>query len=514
MAKHLLLVGGEVMGNYCTLSPIDKSSNITVSNGNLDHSQGAVTGICKSTIGMSSGKWYWEVTVTATSPMIGIANSNALPTINYLGSDSNSWSYDSVAGLKYTNNASASYGASFTTNDVIGVAFDADNGTIVFYKNNVSQGTAFTGLTSGPYFPAVSRNIGSPSTSFNFGQRPFAYAAPAGFRSLCTTNLPTPTIKRPSSAMDVVTYTGNGSARSITGLGFSPDLVWIKGRSGATDHAIYDSVRGVQKDLGSNLTTDETTQTQGLTAFNSDGFDIGTLAKINTNTSTYVAWAWDRAAIDGLDIVSYTGNGANRTIAHNLGVAPRMIIIKARTTAGTDQGWPVWHASIPNTNYLMLDTTAISTSGATYWNSTSPTASVFSLGTNVAVNANNDTYIAYLFAEVEGFSRFGSYTGNAAVVGPFVWCGFRPRWILTKAVGGTSNWMILDTARDDINVASKELGANRNTEENNATQFAGDTDIVSNGFKVRSLNAEVNASGATYIFAAFAESPFKYARAR
>ncbi|NBO27348.1 MAG: hypothetical protein EBU96_11300, partial [Actinobacteria bacterium] len=183
-------------------------------------------------------------------------------------------------------------------------------------------------------------------------------------------------------------------------------------------------------------------------------------AKLNTSTSTYVAWCWDESAMDGVDIVSYTGNGANRTISHNLGVAPKMIIVKARTTAGADQGWPVYHASLANTEYLLLNSTAAKATGTDYWNSTSPTASVFSLGTNAAVNTNNDTYIAYAFSEVDGFSKFGRYTGNGSADGPFVWCGFRPRCVMIKDTISAYTWFIVDTARSATNVASLYLRPN------------------------------------------------------
>ena len=313
--------------------------------------------------------------------------------------------------------------------------------------------------------------------------------------------------------MDAVTYTGTGASQSISSLGFSPDLVWIKGRSGATDHAIYDTTRGVQQDLGSNLTTDETTEAQGLTAFGANGFTIGTLAKINTSTATYVGWAWDESAINGLDIVSYTGNGTARTISHNLGVAPKMIIVKARTTASTDQGWPVYHASntaAPETDYLLLSSDAATADLDTVWNDTAPTASVFSVGTGALVNTNNDTYIAYLFSEVEGFSKFGSYTGNGSSDGPFVWCGFRPALVISKNTGGTGNWTILDNQREGYNVDNDPLFPNLSNAEGTTDLF----DFLSNGFKTRSTDSSVNTSGTNYIFAAFAEAPFKYARAR
>ena len=219
-----------------------------------------------------------------------------------------------------------------------------------------------------------------------------------------------------------------------------------------------------------------------------------------------------------MDIVSYTGNGANRTIAHNLGVAPKMIIAKARTTAGADQGWPVWHTSIANTTYLQLNSTGGTAAGADYWNSTSPTSSVFSVGTNAAVNTSADTYIAYAFAEVEGFSKIGSYVGNGSADGPFVWCGFRPRWVMVKAssTGGAGyEWLIFDTARSDFNLMNKWLLANSSQAETTDFDAAADViDGVSSGFKLRGSDSRGNANGVTYIFAAFAESPFKYARAR
>ena len=209
--------------------------------------------------------------------------------------------------------------------------------------------------------------------------------------------------------MDALAYTGTGASNAISSLGFSPDLVWIKNRGTTTDHALYDTTRGTQAQLSSNTTGDEVTSSTGLTSFNANGFTIGTSTLVNTSGTQYVAWAWDEEPKAGLDIVSYTGNGANRTIAHNLGVAPKMIIVKARVTASTDQGWPVYHASntaAPETDYLLLSSDAATADLDTVWNDTAPTASVFSVGTSALVNTNNDTYIAYLFSEVEGFSKF------------------------------------------------------------------------------------------------------------
>jgi hypothetical protein len=523
-------VGGEVRGNYATLNPLVSAH--TYSNGNLDValSTAGVTSIpsAVNSLGVSSGKWYFEFTPTVlnTGCLIGIT---ATPTSNvYPGGNSSSYGYYSVDGNKFNNASGTAYGNSFTVNDIIGIAFDIDSGKIWFAKNgtwqasgNPSAGTnaAFTSIASGTYFASMHKDTAGAANAlatFNFGQRPFAYAAPSGFKALCTTNLTTPTIKKPSSYMDVVTYTGNGAVRTISGLSFSPDLVWIKNRSIASQHVLTDSVRGTDKQLFSSLTNDEQTSNSGITSFTSSGFTLGTnidpVGDTNSSSNLFVAWAWDESPQDGFDIVSYTGNGANRTISHNLGVAPKMLIVKARTTAGADQGWPVWHASIANTTYLTLSTTSATATGADYWNSTSPTSSVFSVGTNAAVNENNDTYIAYCFAEIEGFSKFGSYDGNGSADGPFVYCGFRPRYLLVKRTDSAFDWVVFDSARSTFNEAQASLFPNANSAEYSGGLV--DFDLISNGFKARDDHPYINASGGTYIFAAFAEQSFKYARAR
>jgi hypothetical protein len=511
--------GGNGRGNYCTLNPLD-NGGLALANGNLEGTYTAAAWrTARATFAITSGKWYWEISspnaTTSTSPyqaiIAGIAKSAATLT-SYVGSDASGWSYFNVDGTKYTNGSSAAYGSTWTSANTIGIAFDADNGTLTFYRDNTSQGTAFTGLTSGPYFPAVSCYSGSSVTAVcNFGQRPFAYTPPSGFVALNTQNLPEPSIKKPSSYMDVVTYTGTGSALTPTSsLGFSPDLVWIKGRSGATDHALYDAVRGVQLDLVSNSTAAETTQTQGLTAFNSNGFNIGTLAKLNTSTATYVAWCWDESATPGFDIVTYTGTGANRTISHSLGVAPKMIIVKDRTS-GTNN-WVAGHDSIAWTNRLYLNDTSASTAASTTWNNTAPTSSVFSVGTSTQTNTNGNNYVAYLWSEVAGFSKFGSYTGNGSSDGPFLHCGFRPAFVIFKSSSSGYDWFMFDNRRDPENVVDLALFPNSSSAESGGSTYM--FDFTANGIKIRNSQLNLNGSGNTYIFAAFAEAPFKYALAR
>lgn len=321
-----------------------------------------------------------------------------------------------------------------------------------------------------------------------------------------------PVINRGDDYFAVVTYTGNGTSQTISGLRFQPDFVWIKGRSGATDHALYDAQRGVQNRLESNTTDAAVSSDNGVTAFNADGFSIGSLAQVNTNGATYVAWCWKEGATQGFDIVTYTGTGANRTVAHSLGVAPKMVIVKRRDSTGD---WLVWNLNVAVTGsdrVLFLNATDAQTAAATNFNSTSPTSTVFSVGTNSATNANGGTYVAYLFSEVAGFSAFGSYTGNGSADGPFVFCGFRPEFVMVKRTDSANDWVILDTARNTFNVTNSALFPNSSSSETSNGFY--DSDILSNGFKIRATNAVVNASGGTYIYAAFAEVPYKFALGR
>ena len=538
-------VGGEVRGNYATLNPLVRGVNIgqiTFANGNLDATWsggGAIYAAVLGSIGVDSGKWYWETLITGTSGfwLFGVASANVSLT-TYIGGDASGYGYYNVSGNKYNNNSTSTYGSTYTTGDIISVAFDADNGKVFFAKNgtwqnsgNPATGTnaAFTGLTGSRFFPAYAEGSASAATAYscNFGQRAFAYTAPSGFKALCDTNLPTPVIAKPNTVMDTVLYTGNGAARSITGLAFNPDLVWLKSRSANTEHKLTDSVRGVTKSLGSDSTSAEATDTNGLTAFNSDGFSLGTETNYNNNAATYVAWAWDSGtstvtntagsvtsqvkanASAGFSVVTYTGTGSNATVGHGLGVAPRFIIVKSRSIAPSS--WKVYHVSTGPTQRLNLNTTDAAEINPTIWNNTAPTSSVFSIGTNDDVGQSSATYVSYCFAPVSGYSLFSSYTGNGSSNGPFVFTGMRPRWILQKKISDAgNNWRIFDTARDAYNVASLRLFPNSINVESTLSQF----DILSNGFKIRDTDSAVNANGEIYIYAAFAESPFQYARAR
>jgi len=335
------------------------------------------------------------------------------------------------------------------------------------------------------------------------------------------------------TVMAATLYTGTGATQTINnsanGVSFQPDLVWVKGRSGATDHALYDAVRGVQNQLESNTTTAETTETTGLTAFGSTGFTIGALAQMNTNAATYVGWQWSAGGTTvtntsgsisaqvranptaGFSVVTYTGTGSAATVGHGLGVAPRMVIAKARSIA---QDWAVYHANTSASNWLQLNTTSASLANATIWQGVTPTSTVFSLGAAGVANPSASGMVAYCFAAVAGYSAFGSYTGNGSADGPFVYLNFRPRFIMIKRTDATNQWMMFDTSRSTYNQSFNYLIANLAQAEA-ATSGTTDTlDFLSNGFKLRGTTAAENASGGTYIYMAFAENPFKYANAR
>ena len=308
-------------------------------------------------------------------------------------------------------------------------------------------------------------------------------------------------IDKPSDYFNTVLYTGNGSGQTISGVGFQPDFNWTKCRTATQSHVLTNSVSGVTKTLFTNATQAETTLTNGLTSFNSDGYAFGDSALWTDNTKTFASWNWKKTADAGFDIVSYTGNGSNRTISHNLGAVPKMMIVKERDNAND---WKVYHHSIGNGKSLRLDTTAAQGDDSTAWNSTTPTSSVFSVGTSNAVNRNGGGIIAYLFAEKKGYSKFGSYTGNNNSNGTFIYLGFKPAFFICKNYQDAGdNWILHDNKRDTFNVTDNGLAPNSNTAEFTDV----DMDFLSNGVKMRNVTGRAN-SAKTFIYMAFAENPF------
>jgi hypothetical protein len=336
-----------------------------------------------------------------------------------------------------------------------------------------------------------------------------------------------PVIDRGDDYFQAGTYTGNGSTQTITGLRFQPDFVWIKGRSAASSHRLIDAVRGSNKVLFSNTTDSEFTDNTQITSFNSDGFSLGSQNGVNASGETYVYWAWkaNGAGVSntagtitstvsvnttsGFSIVTYTGTGANATVGHGLGVAPRFILTKCRSNAN---GWGGYHYALGATNGIFLEETSAAFASSTYWNNTEPTSNVFTLGTNARANESGQTYVAYCFAPVAGYSAFGNFVANGSTDGTFVFTNMRPKFVLLKCSTTAENWVIFDTTRDTYNVVGKLLRPNISDAELDSPPRI---DILSNGFKVRASGGSLpNTSNATYIYACFAENPFKYALAR
>lgn len=313
------------------------------------------------------------------------------------------------------------------------------------------------------------------------------------------------TIDDPTQYFNTVLYTGNGSDdRSISGVGFQPDWVWIKERSATSGHILSDSVRGATKFIQSHNATAEDTNADIMQAFESDGFQIGTHQAVNENTETYVSWNWKKTATAGFDIVSYTGNDTARTISHSLSAVPNMIIIKDRD-AGND--WFVYHSgntSAPETDYIKLNSTNATADLNSLWNDTAPTSSVFTIGTNGNINTTGNDYIAYCFANVQGYCQVGSYKGNGDNAdGACVYTGFKPAWVMIKRTDSTSQWCIIDNKRPGYNIAVNTLFANLSAVE--ATDLG--LNFFANGFKEDTTN-NLGADGGDYIYLAFAESPF------
>jgi len=331
------------------------------------------------------------------------------------------------------------------------------------------------------------------------------------------------TIKKPSDYFNTKLYTGTGAELAITGVGFQPDWTWIKRRDAVANGGMFDNVRGATKLLSSSQTDGEQTLAQSLKSFDSDGFTLGTGTNgyVNTSGSTTVAWNWlasnttasntdgsitstvSANTTSGFSIVSYTGTGANATVGHGLGAVPKMIIFKVLDSA-TD--WVVYHVGVGNTGALRLNNTNATQTNSVFFQNTTPSSSIITIGTGSDLNTSSQNHIAYCFAEKKGFSKFGSYTGNGNADGTFVYTGFKPAFILCKDPNYVGeNWFMFDSKRPGYNVNANLLYANDSASE--TTSGANQIDLLSNGFKMRATNNGMNRSGSTFIYMAFAEEP-------
>jgi len=527
--------------NFAVLNPLKNAGTVTNANLTFAATAFANQNVFASMALPSATKIYFEATfvtgtVSGVYAGIGIATQD-ISLSTELGTVTNSWAIESnqaTDSINRVQGSATSYGAGtyFGNNDVCMIAVDQASGKIWYGKNGTwfssgdpaagTNAAATTVSTTATLFPASTIYGTSPVLAFNFGQRPFTYTPPTGFVALNTYNIPTSTIVKGNTVMDATLYTGTLLSNAITNAAsFKPDLVWVKSRSAATDNKLTDSVRGTTKGLVSNSTAAETTDTQGLTAFNTNGFTVGTDTNYNNLSATYVGWQWQAGqgttssntngsitstvsvnASAGFSVVSWTANGSVSTVGHGLGVKPSLVIHKPRT--GT-YDWPVITDILTGSlQYLYLNSTqAINNTG---WG-TNPTSTVMS----VYSYPNTTPVISYCWTPIAGFSAFGSYTGNGSTDGPMIYTGFQPKWILLKRTdAGPSSWTIVDAVRDPYNVAQTVLYPNLSNAE--GTQSA--LDILSNGFKLRHSTSEQNGSGATYIYAAFASNPFKNSLAR
>ena len=527
--------GGEVSGNYPTWNTLNKTAS-TFSNGNLQVTTPGSTGYELEIVNFytpaGTGKWYWEFELDALTgnnyTMVGMiptdhtykGGASNIPTevgglYVYIGSNG---SVLAASGAATAGTATATFGVG----DILGWAFDAENGTVKCYKNGVAQGTQFTNVRTdvGWAFCATDYDNSAAATYvINYGQRAFVYAAPSGYKCLNTASLPTPTIADGSDYFDVVLRTADTTqSKSVTSLAFSPDLVWEKVRSHTSSHYLADSVRGSTKTLSSNTSSAEATYSTFYTSFNSDGYTIGT-GDFATGR-TVVGWAWDAGSSTvsntdgsitssvranqtaGFSIVSYTGTGtANDSVGHGLNAAPELIITKNRDDS--TYSWRVLTTAVDGSLdrlFLNATSTKADQSGVNV-----PTSSVFYVGSNLDHNKSGDAIIAYCISPVAGYSAVGSYKGNANADGPMVALTFRPAFILTKGIDDGEDWYIRDTARSPFNVVNESLRPNDTGSEYSGRKI----DILSNGFKIRDSDSQINENNKSYLYYAVAENPFQ-----
>ncbi|BAE51528.1 hypothetical protein amb2724 [Paramagnetospirillum magneticum AMB-1] len=493
--------------NYATWNPLKWLSSSGFSNGNLTFNGSSSWSDTTATIAPRSGKWYAEVTITsstgANSLFLGVMAVSLCPF------NSAPWQNQATTyavwyqdGGKIWNNTGPGYSAggyvqsglaTLTAGKVLGIALDLDGGTVQFYVNNVAQGTAVALPYSSTEWTFWTEQYTGYYGTANFGATAFAYTPPTGFKALCTANLPAVSIKKPSDHFNTVLAAG-ASIKSSSEALYTYFLEWIKDRANSQNHQLIDTVRGTSAVLQSNTTAAETTYS--APSGTSVGWVWNSGAAAVTNNAGSVTSQVSANPTSGFSIVTWTHTtSGNYTVGHGLGATPKLIVQKSRSTA---LNWDVYHPSLAAGNRLILNSPAAQGTG--YW--TGPPSSTTIPHLTTSAN-NNDLMVAYCFAEIPGYSKFGSYTGNASNDGPFVYCGFRPRFILVKDASVGNYWNIYDTARSVSNPASEHLFPNLSNSELTNNSF----DILSNGFKARTTGGDINAAD-TYIFAAFAEHPF------
>ena len=555
--------------NFCTLNVLDASA--TTTEGNLKTVANSAWKNIRGTMFVSSGKWYWESVKTSTASVY--TQNGAATSVPSLGEDygdaqNGLFVYSARNGSKVgQGTAPTGYGDSYATGDVIGVALDMDNGTIKFYKNNTIQNSgtaAFTGITGdvapwmSSYNNTMVANFGQDSSfagnktaqgnqdGNNIGD--FFYAPPTGFLALCTSNLPAVAVV-PSENFNVVTYTGTGSSntQNADGITGGVDFLWTKCRSHAKDHILVNDIIGGNTNLSTNTTTgDNTNANRSITLADSSFTLNSNSGHLNEANKTYVSWLWKAGgngtavpesgsgnncvnasthsanADAGFSIVKYVGrkdelsNGQHSKVTHGMGSnRPELIIIKNRDATddwmvigdalNTSSDWDHRHLNLNNTAAI---------SGSDYTGSTVSNSTYFFISNADSVNTTDEKFIAYCFASVEGYSKVGTYKGNGNADGTFVYTGFRPAWVLIKPTSRTGNWMIANNKSSPSNVVDKVIFANTSAGEYTDPNADCKKDFLSNGFKIYTTDDNTNENNATYVYIAFAETPFKFSNAR
>jgi hypothetical protein len=532
----------DVPGNSsCVGSPINTMLSSAYAEGSLKigTASAGLAYLHACTQAMTSGKWYFEAINTgyaSASGAVGIFKTSAsLDAASPGGYANTNWYGYCNNGQKFNGASQTAYGATYnaTTPDVIGVAYDADAGSLEFYKNNTSQGVAFTGVTGGavPCFMAYNGNyfvlcagqapLHASATYHSAAGGYFRYAPPTGYKALCQANLATPAILNPEQHHNVYTVTKSGNTNFT--LDWNADTYdtyfEIKRRDAAGDWYNVDGLRGYDKILKSNSTAAETTDANVLGVSGTtctlkstlpDGtyvisaWKAGLTASRQTNTDGSITSTVSRNVTSGFAIVTATGTAANATVGHGLGSVPKQITSKARASVTE---WPVYHGSLANTEYMVLNTTAAKATGATYWNSTTPSSTVFSLGSSTNTN-NTGGMVFYVHAEIPGYSKFGSYVGNATTDNAYADIGLKAKWLRTKASSTTDDWRVYDSLRPGYNVQGGTLLANTTALESTTAEV----DIDSSGFKVRI--ATTPGAAQTYTYSAYADVAGKFSLAR
>ena len=500
--------------NYSTMNPNNSGSGITLANGNLKASDGLAADATFSTLKIpdNSGKWYWEMTINAwdvNNGAVGIIPATSNGITDSLGSGSGDFTYGiytannaGLNGYLIVNGASGADMGDYAVTDRVNVCYDSTNHNMYLGKNgtywgsaNPSAGTGanITGILAVDYYVAMNINPSTTQT-INFGATSFTDSVPTNAKHLNQDNL----------------------AENTAGItGFS----WIKNRDATDDHILQDRVRGVYDYVISNDSDLETTNVNSVKRFLQQGVQVGNMDAVNTSAESYVLWQWaangtgtvnEEGSIDstisanidaGFSVVKYTGTGSAATVGHGLSSAPTFILNKTLGSGSTDPNWQVYHVGMGATKAMFLNTTGGPATSSTYWNNTAPTADVFSIGTD---RDSATDYINYCWTDVEGYSKFGTYIGNNSSDGPVVYLGFKPAWIMIKALTSSTNWNILDSTRDPYNPVGNGLRANGTVAE-----FSGQsTDFLSTGFKLRLTGTDYNTSGQEYMYASFASNPF------